>query len=197
MRTHPGIFGIFSRRGVEDRKAIWSFAGLAQSHLQNFGEMQRMTISLLRDLLAATETVGDDEPVGWSPTNRREKFEFADGFRNFVFVFFEAEGASHAAASGGGRSEVDAHALQHGFFGCHLHDGLVMAMPVDERPALQFGELELRSALLEEFAQQEDLLRESLRAFIFGEKIREFIAEDSGATRFENNDGRGRFDFWK
>ena len=143
MRTHPRILGILSRRGVKDWEAIWSFAGLPQSHLQNFGEMQRMTISLLRNLLAATKTVGDDEPVGWSPPNRWKKFEFSDGFRNFVFVFFEAEGSGHAAASGSGRGEVDSHALQHSFFSRHFHDGLVMAMPVDQRPARKFGDLEL------------------------------------------------------
>ena len=70
-----------------------------------------MAIGLLGDLLAATETVGDDEPVGRSLADGGQKFEFADGFRDVVFLFFEAEGSGHAAASGSRRGEIDAHAL--------------------------------------------------------------------------------------
>src|SRR5205807_3984237 len=70
-----------------------------------------------------------------------------------------------------------------------------MAMPVDKRPARQLGKRETFCALLEKFTKQEDLLRESLRAFVLGEKISEFVAEDGGATGLEDDDGRGGFDF--
>jgi hypothetical protein len=53
-----------------------------------------------------------------------------------VVVALEAEGAGHAAASGGGGLEVDADAVQEGFFGGHLHDGFVMAVAVEERFAV-------------------------------------------------------------
>jgi hypothetical protein len=77
-----------------------------------------------------------------------EKFEFADGFRDVVFVFFEAEGASHAAASGSGAVEVDADAAQDGFFGGHLHDGFVMAVAVDEALRFELGQREFLRVLL-------------------------------------------------
>ena len=51
--------------------------------------------------------------------------------------------------------------------------------------------------LLEKFAEQEDLLRESVGAFVFGEKVDEFVAEDGGAAWFENDDRSSRFDFGK
>src|ERR1700688_985474 len=123
VRTHPCIFRIMARGGVEHRKALWSFARLSQCHLENFSEMQRVAIRLLRDLLAATETIGDDEPVRWSAADGWKTLEFAARLRNLVFIFFEAESSSHAAASGSGSSEVYAQALQHSFFRRHLHDG--------------------------------------------------------------------------
>src|SRR6266404_6912381 len=110
-----------------------------------------MTIGFLGDLLAATETVGDDEPVSGSLPDGRQEFEFADGFRDLVFVLFETERSGHAAASGSRRGEGDAQALEDRLFGGHLHDGFVMAMPVDKRPARQFGKWEFLCTLLEKF----------------------------------------------
>ena len=34
-----------------------------------------------------------------------------------------------------------------------------------------------------------------MRAFVFGKKVREFVAEDGGAAGFQNNDRRCGFDF--
>src|ERR1700678_3362344 len=99
--------------------------------------MQAMTVGFLGNLLAATEAVGDDQPVSRRLPHCRKKFELADGPRDFVLVLLEAERASHAAASRSRRRELDAHALQDGFFGGHLHDGLVMAMAVDQSAALE------------------------------------------------------------
>ena len=66
----------------------------------------------LGDLLAATEAVGDDQPVGRRPADGGKEFEFADGDRQVVLVGLEAEGAGHAAAARGGALEVDAQAVQ-------------------------------------------------------------------------------------
>jgi len=195
VRPHPGVFGIVLRRRVEQREAFGRFGGFAEGHLQNFGEVEGVAVGFLGDLLAATKTVGDDEPVGGSLADGGQEFEFADGFRNLVFFFFEAERSSHAAASGRGCGEVDTYALQHSFLGGHLHDGLVMAMSVNERSARQFGKREILCALFKKFAEQEDLFREGLRAFVFGEKVSEFVAENGGAAGFEDDDRRCGFDF--
>src|ERR1022692_22318 len=118
-----------------------------------------MAIGLLGNLLAAAKAVRDNKPVGRSLADGRQQFKFADGFRDRVFFFFEAERSSHAAASGGGRGEVDAHALEDRLFGGHLHDGLVMAMPVNERSPRQLGKREILGALLQKLAEQKYLLR--------------------------------------
>src|ERR1700675_1888958 len=143
VRPHPGIFGIVLRRGIKHREAFRGFGCFAEGHLENFGEVQGVAVGFLGNLLAATESVGDDEPVSRSPADGGQEFEFANGFRDLVFFLFEAERSGHAAASGSGRGEVDAHAHEHRLFGGHLHKGLVMAMPVDKRSARQVGKREI------------------------------------------------------
>jgi len=70
--------------------------------LDDFGYVQGVAVGALGNLFAATEAVGDDEPVGRSAADSGEEFEFADGHGDVVLVALEAEGAGHAAASGGG-----------------------------------------------------------------------------------------------
>ena len=192
----PSIW-ILLRRRIEHRIAFGRFGRLAQGHLQNFGEVEGVAIGLLSNLLAATKTIGDNEPVGWSFADCGQQFEFADGFRDVVFFFLEAERSRHAAAAGSGRGEVDPHAAEHRLLGGHLHDRLVVAMAMDKSTARKSGKRKgiVIRALLEKFAEQEDLLRESLGAFIFREKVGEFVAKDGRAARFEDNDWGGGFDF--
>ena len=102
--------------------------------------MEGAAVGHLGDLLAAAEAIGDDQPVGGGAANGGEEFEFADGLGDFVFVVFEAEGAGHAAASGGGGLEGDAEAAQEGFFGGHLHDGFVVAVAVEQGFAVELGQ---------------------------------------------------------
>jgi len=156
--------------------------------------MQGVTVGFLSDLLAATETVGDDEPVGGSVTDSGKQFEFADGARDCVLFFFKTKGAGHAAASGSGRGEIDAHAAENGFLGGHLHDGFVMAMAMDERFAGEFGDGEIFGVLFEKFAEQEDLPGERVGAVVVGKEVGEFVAEDGGAAWLENDDRRALFD---
>ena len=55
-------------------------------HLDHLCQMQGMAIGALRDLLAATEAIGDDQTVWRSFPNCGQKFQFADRDRDFVFV---------------------------------------------------------------------------------------------------------------
>ena len=111
--------------------------------------MQGVAVGFLRDLFAATEAIGDDEPVGGGLANGGQEFEFSNGFGNVVGGFFEAEGSGHATASGSGSGEVDTHALQDGLFGGHLHQSFVVAVSVDERFAGYGGQGEIGRTLLE------------------------------------------------
>ncbi len=62
--------------------------------------------------------------------------------------------------------------LQHGFLRSHLHDGFVMAMSGTSarRASLGSGKASIIGPLLEKFTEQKDLLREGLRALVFGGK---------------------------
>ncbi|MGB8582989.1 MAG: hypothetical protein WCD47_19380, partial [Candidatus Sulfotelmatobacter sp.] len=54
---------------------------IVQRHLQNLRQMERMSTRPLSYLFAATETVGNDEPVGRRLANRRHEFKLANGNR--------------------------------------------------------------------------------------------------------------------
>ena len=109
------------------------------------------------DLLAATEAVGDDEPVGWGAANGREEFEFADGHGDVIFLAFEAEGAGHTAATGSGALEVDAEAAQEGLFGGHLHERFLMAVAVEDGFAVERRKQKVRGMGFDEFAKEKSL----------------------------------------
>src|SRR5580698_673628 len=158
VRPNPGIFRIILRRRVKHRKPFGSFGGFTQSHLENLGQVQGVAVSLLSNLLAAAKAIGNDEPIGWSLSHGRQKFELANGFRDVVFFFLEAERTGHTAASRSRRSELNAHSVKHSFLRSHLHDGFVMTMSVNECAAWQLRRREVFRALLKKFAQQKDLL---------------------------------------
>ena len=125
--------------------------------MEDFGQVEGAAGSALGDLFTATETIGDDEPVGWCLADGGEEFEFADGHRNVIFVCFKAEGAGHAAAAGSGALEIDAEAVEDGFFGGHLHQGFLMAVAVKNCFAVEWREQDMGSVGFEKLAEQESL----------------------------------------
>ena len=52
----------------------------------------------MRDLLGAAEAVGEDGGLG-VVADGGEEYPVSEGLGDFVFVFFEAEGAGHAATA--------------------------------------------------------------------------------------------------
>lgn len=114
-----------------------------------------MTLCALCDLFAATEAVGDYEPITGGLADSGQEFKFADGLRDFVFVTLKTERARHAAAAGGRSSKIDAKAVKDGFFRSHLHDGFLMAMAMEDRFAIEFRQRDL--LCFQKFAEQEDL----------------------------------------
>src|SRR5258708_6382218 len=83
-----------------------------QRHLKDLGQMQSAPLRTLGDLLAATEAVGDDEPVSRGSANGGKKFELADCHGDVVLFALEAEGSGHAATSRGRALEIDPEAVQ-------------------------------------------------------------------------------------
>src|SRR5271157_3329013 len=128
--------------------------------------MQGVAVGALRDLLAAAEAVGNDKPVGGRFADGGQEFELADGGGDVVLVVMEAEGTSHAAASGGGRLEVHTQAVQKRFFGGHLHDGLVMAVAVEQRLAFETRERRIAAIEFEKLAEEKCLSRQGLRPLV-------------------------------
>jgi hypothetical protein len=73
--------------------------------VENLSEVEARAVSEVADLLAAAESVGDDDGERPSALDCGEEIEIGDGFGEFEFVFLEAKGAGHAAA--GGVDELD------------------------------------------------------------------------------------------
>ena len=66
----------------------------------HFSEVDGAAAGVLCDLLAATETVGDEDGLGRSGADGRQQNALAESLGDFKLVAFEAEGAGHAAAAG-------------------------------------------------------------------------------------------------
>ena len=184
MATHAGGFGI----------GRVHCADTLERHLEDFGQVQGVAIRALGDLFAATETIGDDEPVCGSVADGRQEFEFADGDGDVVFVGFEAEGAGHAATSRSRAGEVDAQAAQDGLLGGHLHNGFLVAVAVQERFAMELGQRKIFGVGFEKFAEKKSLARKGLSALVVGKEVDEFVPKDGDATGFEANKGDAGFD---
>ena len=87
----------------------------------------------LRDLLAATEAVGDEDGSRSGGFDGGEQILVGDGFRDFELIRLKAEGAGHAATAGLDGLDRGAGLAQEGdFTGRAAEDSFVMAVAVDE-----------------------------------------------------------------
>ena len=66
---------------------------------KNFSKVEGRTVGQLRDLLAATETVGDKDRGWGGGLNGGQEILVGDGLRNFKFSGFKAEWARHSATA--------------------------------------------------------------------------------------------------
>src|SRR5438067_953355 len=157
--------------------------------------MQRFPASTWANLFPAAKAVGDNQVVGWGFADCGQKLQLADGDGNVVFIFFEAEGARHAATSRRRRIEINAHLFQNGFFVGHLHDRFVVTVPMNQGLARKPGQMKVLSFALQKFAQQKRLPREPLRAGVVAEKVEELIPKNRGTARFEHYNWHPAIDF--
>ena len=138
----------------------------------DFGEVDGAAAGVLRDLLAATEPVSDEDGLGRGGADGGQQNAFAEGLGDFKFVMLEAEGAIHAAAAGVEQVNVGAGAAEEGELVGHLHQGLVMAMALDDDFAAgMLGGLEAGGVADKKLAEQEGLVAEALGAGVVGEEI--------------------------
>src|SRR5713101_8302134 len=144
--------------------------------------MQGLTTRTLGNLLLATEAIGNNQVVGRSVSDRREKLQFADGDRNIILIFFKAKRPCHPAASRCRSIVVDAHPSQDRLLVGHLHNGFVMTMAMNQRLSGKPRQMKMLRFLLQKFAQQKGLPRQPLSARVVGEKIEELIPKNGGTA---------------
>ena len=100
---------------------------------KKFGEMEGLARGQLRDLLAATETVGEDDGGRARGLNGGQQALVGDDFGDFKFAGFEAEGACHPAAADLDGLDFGASLAQQSDFADRAaEDGLVMAVAVNQ-----------------------------------------------------------------
>jgi len=156
----------------------------------DFREVDGAAAGVLRDLLAAAEAIGNEDGLGRSGADGGQENAFAESLGDFKLVAFEAEGAGHAAAAGVEQIDVGAGAPEQFQFRCHLHQGFVMAVPLDDDFAAgMLGGMEVRGVPGEKLAEQQGLIAEALSALILREEIDQLIAEDAGAAWFQKDEG--------
>lgn len=140
---------------------------------QRFGEVHRVFVTELGDLLAAAETVGDDESVGIGRLDGGQQTVVGDGFGDFVLVALEAEGSGHAAAAGlNGFDDGTGVAQEGDFVRGSAEDRFVMAVAVDEDAlAQESAGGAVGSVLGEKIGEKPDLIVHALRARIVGKEL--------------------------
>ena len=163
---------------------------------KKFSEMEGLARGQLRNLLAATESVGEDDGGRAGGLNGWQQALIGNGFGDFKFAGFEAEGACHSAAAGLDGLDCGARfAEKRHFAGWTAEDGLVMAVAVNEDVrALKAADSKFRRAISEPVREQPDLPAQEPGAAIVGEELRQFIFEDAGAARLEEDEGQASLD---
>src|SRR5438045_3731904 len=146
-----------------------------RSHLQDLCKVECVPAGRLLDLLAATETVGNDEGIGSRLARPRQQDALADPHRDIVMLRFEPERAGHATASGVEMLEIQSHPAQHKLLWLEFHDRFVMTMPLHDGLALQARHFESIAFALNELAQCQHRNR------FAGKEISELIAKNRDA----------------
>src|SRR5262252_7649169 len=90
-----------------------AWGGISKRHLQDLSEMKGMAVGALGNLLAATETIRDHQPVWGCLANGWEQFKFADRHGDVVFVLLKPKGSRHSATARCGKLVIDHHSAQY------------------------------------------------------------------------------------
>src|SRR4051795_10197229 len=107
-------------------------------------------------------------------------------------LLLKAEPAGHPATTGIEQFILQSEPTQDLFFRRHAHDAFLMAMGMDQRFSVEMHSGISRSEAGYELAQRKGLTAQALGILVVRHQVREFIAKDRAATRFQNNE-RGAF----
>src|SRR5439155_8504407 len=111
-----------------------------------------------------------------------------------VVLPLEAEGAGHPATAGVEDPDVQAQTLQHRPLGIQTHERLVVTVAVDDGPAFEPWEMELRRLRREEFAQEKRLSAEARGVFVARKESDQFVAENGDAAWPQSHERYARID---
>ena len=152
--------------------------------------MHRTPGGVLRDLLAAAETVGHDQRVRVGRAHRRQQRALGECLRHGKTLPLKAERPGHAAATRLDKVHVAARRTEGRHFIFHIEERPLMAVHMKQHLLLRVLGLVVRRALEQKLGEQHHLLFQRARARIVGQQIHRLIAEHAGAARLEHNDGR-------
>src|SRR5215470_2491326 len=171
--------------GIVTRRPM---GAVVQGHLENLRQMQGLAVSGLGDLSAAAKAIRYDERLlvglayGW------EQCMLANGQRHIVVAGLKAKRTSHAATPGVEHLIVETKLGEPLGLRVHAHDGLVMAVAVHDRLALQLWGLVLLCCVHEKFTEQVDALTEPSGVLVIGKEIAQLVPEDRYAAWLEAHD---------
>ena len=142
----------------------------------------------MRDLLLTTEPVADDESF-FIPADSRKKDALSERLGDLILVDLEAEGTSHAAATGVQKLNIGSGGTQNLHLVLHALSGVMMTVAMDDDLLVDLRRAVIGRVLYEELAEEKRLVAKLCSARIVGEQIGQFVTEDRSAAWFENDDG--------
>src|SRR5699024_8618190 len=107
--------------------------------------MNRVTVGVLHQLGAATETVGDDESGGVGGSDGRQHTVLGAGYRYIVVPLFESEVPGEPTASGVQGGVVDTCCCHESFVGFESEYGVLVAVHLRDRIDVQRTEFDRRA----------------------------------------------------
>ena len=136
------------RRHVCPLGVIGGRRAAGHCHVEDFGQVQRLAIRGLRDLLVAAESVGHDQRVLRDGPDGGQKDSLARLHGDVVVTRLKTERPRHPAAARLGNVDIQSDPAQYLQFVVHLHQRLVVAMAVDKRAPSQLSEVGVGSVAL-------------------------------------------------
>ncbi len=109
--------------------------------------------------------------------------------RHLVVALGEAEVPGEPAAPGVEHLGADPGPFHQRAVGVEAHDGVLVAVPLHDRPRVDRGRLPVGGAFGEQLGQGARLLAQSPHVGVVGEQLRRVEAEHRGAAGFEADDG--------
>ena len=163
---------------------------------KNFSKVESRTVGQLRDLLAATETVGDKDRGWGGGLNGGQEILVGNGLGNFKFSGFKAEWARHSATASLNKIDhCSGRAEKRDFTSRAAKNCFVMAVTVDQNfCACEATRGKLRCAIGEPVGEQPDVLAQTFCSGIVGEEFQQLVFEDAGATWFKEDERHAGLD---